>query len=569
MYKYHLQWRCMMRIRISWYLGFNSMRNVEVLSSYVMRCCTGVVFLLQIVRILLPLVLQHTDENNKDDDNDAEAAEAATSFLPVHNSVVGDNENDDRGVLSGSRRENHHAADDGAIVDVATAVQIVFEYQQHREQRRLLHSCVTIVLTVLVCIVTVLSSSYSVYVRNQHRREQRAQKQQRLSSQKQKRKDRIIELILQQNCRSAYHSYPPSPPHHTAMIEAAAATATADNDVEDNADHCCCPICLSSFIVGENVVASKNCHCNTTPAVSTTNTRTTNTLLAPTTIRKRLSNSNRYSSINNTSFHDDDGTPRRTVETKPRARITPSDSVSSFSLSRCDNTDKGAEDGTEYGGNHPLPNRRRRTHKQYFHEECIVTWLSQKRTNPNMLCPCCRQPFFFHWGIQGALLTVHVFHLYVNMCFVLVQSNSNSNWQDRFVRSAATQFLLTACVVMYTINRRYWPEKMHSLYSWYNFMQNGVFFLWNIAVTTTGRYHEIWCYRITEKANTCMHPRKRVWLLRVAYSRRETKNHHNMVSALIFFLSLLFFVQNNNLSIPLRNQIISIIKIRIFLPIAV
>lgn len=144
-------------------------------------------------------------------------------------------------------------------------------------------------------------------------------------------------------------------------------------------------------------MASKNCHCNTTPAVSTTNTRITNTLLAPTTIRKRLRNSNRYSSSNNISFHDDNGTPRRTVGTKTRARIAASDSVLSFSLSRRDNNDNCTDyDGRDYGGDHPLPNRRRRTHKQYFHEECIVTWLSQKRTNPNMLCPCCRQPFFFH-----------------------------------------------------------------------------------------------------------------------------------------------------------------------------
>ncbi|OEU08106.1 hypothetical protein FRACYDRAFT_250329 [Fragilariopsis cylindrus CCMP1102] len=32
-------------------------------------------------------------------------------------------------------------------------------------------------------------------------------------------------------------------------------------------------------------------------------------------------------------------------------------------------------------------------HRIFFHEQCIFTWLSQRKTNPKKLCPCCRQPF--------------------------------------------------------------------------------------------------------------------------------------------------------------------------------
>ena len=38
-------------------------------------------------------------------------------------------------------------------------------------------------------------------------------------------------------------------------------------------------------------------------------------------------------------------------------------------------------------------NKIQRRHRTFFHEECIVKWLSQRQTNPNKLCPCCRQPF--------------------------------------------------------------------------------------------------------------------------------------------------------------------------------
>lgn len=38
-------------------------------------------------------------------------------------------------------------------------------------------------------------------------------------------------------------------------------------------------------------------------------------------------------------------------------------------------------------------NNNQRRHRIYFHEECIATWLSQRRINPKKLCPCCRQPF--------------------------------------------------------------------------------------------------------------------------------------------------------------------------------
>lgn len=34
-----------------------------------------------------------------------------------------------------------------------------------------------------------------------------------------------------------------------------------------------------------------------------------------------------------------------------------------------------------------------RHHRIYFHEGCIAAWLSQRRTNPKKLCPCCRKPF--------------------------------------------------------------------------------------------------------------------------------------------------------------------------------
>lgn len=32
-------------------------------------------------------------------------------------------------------------------------------------------------------------------------------------------------------------------------------------------------------------------------------------------------------------------------------------------------------------------------HRTCFHESCIFEWLSQRKTNPKKLCPCCRQPF--------------------------------------------------------------------------------------------------------------------------------------------------------------------------------
>ena len=32
-------------------------------------------------------------------------------------------------------------------------------------------------------------------------------------------------------------------------------------------------------------------------------------------------------------------------------------------------------------------------HRIFFHEQCIFTWLSQRKANPKKLCPCCRQPF--------------------------------------------------------------------------------------------------------------------------------------------------------------------------------
>jgi len=31
--------------------------------------------------------------------------------------------------------------------------------------------------------------------------------------------------------------------------------------------------------------------------------------------------------------------------------------------------------------------------RTYFHENCIFTWLSHRKSNPKKLCPCCRQPF--------------------------------------------------------------------------------------------------------------------------------------------------------------------------------
>jgi hypothetical protein len=32
-------------------------------------------------------------------------------------------------------------------------------------------------------------------------------------------------------------------------------------------------------------------------------------------------------------------------------------------------------------------------HRSCFHENCIFTWLSHRKSNPKKLCPCCRQPF--------------------------------------------------------------------------------------------------------------------------------------------------------------------------------
>jgi hypothetical protein len=32
-------------------------------------------------------------------------------------------------------------------------------------------------------------------------------------------------------------------------------------------------------------------------------------------------------------------------------------------------------------------------HQIFFHEQCIFTWLSQRKANPKKLCPCCRQSF--------------------------------------------------------------------------------------------------------------------------------------------------------------------------------
>jgi len=40
------------------------------------------------------------------------------------------------------------------------------------------------------------------------------------------------------------------------------------------------------------------------------------------------------------------------------------------------------------------PNYNHRTTTCSFHESCILKWLSQRKTNPKKLCPCCRQPFF-------------------------------------------------------------------------------------------------------------------------------------------------------------------------------
>lgn len=31
--------------------------------------------------------------------------------------------------------------------------------------------------------------------------------------------------------------------------------------------------------------------------------------------------------------------------------------------------------------------------RSYYHEKCIATWLSQRKSNPRKTCPCCRQPF--------------------------------------------------------------------------------------------------------------------------------------------------------------------------------
>ena len=55
-------------------------------------------------------------------------------------------------------------------------------------------------------------------------------------------------------------------------------------------------------------------------------------------------------------------------------------------------TDDNDDDDDNYhrSNNHRL----RHHHRTNFHEECIATWLSQRRTNPKKLCPCCRQPFF-------------------------------------------------------------------------------------------------------------------------------------------------------------------------------
>eukprot|EP00536_Pseudo-nitzschia_multiseries_P003711 jgi/Psemu1/323146/estExt_fgenesh1_pg.C_580028 len=42
---------------------------------------------------------------------------------------------------------------------------------------------------------------------------------------------------------------------------------------------------------------------------------------------------------------------------------------------------------------HTVGARARVRARTVFHEDCIAAWLSQRQTNPQKLCPCCRQPF--------------------------------------------------------------------------------------------------------------------------------------------------------------------------------
>jgi len=73
--------------------------------------------------------------------------------------------------------------------------------------------------------------------------------------------------------------------------------------------------------------------------------------------------------------------------------FTTGESVIASKHCRCNGTNTNAitNIGNNNNNNKPFPLK---SHRMVFHEDCIVTWLSQRQTNPKKLCPCCRQPFF-------------------------------------------------------------------------------------------------------------------------------------------------------------------------------
>ena len=113
------------------------------------------------------------------------------------------------------------------------------------------------------------------------------------------------------------------------------AATTSDDQQQQQRE---CPICLIAFKTGESVIASKHCRCNgTNMNMNASSTDGTSATIAIKNIGNGSSSSN-----------------SKTKNNKP----------------------------------YPLH------HRVFFHEDCIVTWLSQRQTNPKKLCPCCRQPFF-------------------------------------------------------------------------------------------------------------------------------------------------------------------------------
>jgi len=255
------------------------------------------VFLL-VVGLVLPLILRfflteepsalynHREGQGRSDDHNIRSPSRKFDGLIFNGYVQSHDETARSSILSMMIGHDDFTMmkDDHYLSNILRVTEL-FEHQIIR--KRSIHAIVTTIVALIVTFSVFLCAHVS------NRKPQRIYRNNR----RMRRRERIIQVLKEYRIRLP--TIKNNPCNHRP---------TTDKDRDDVVE---CPICLSDFAVGDIVIVSNHCHCNT------------------------ATNCDRISAT---------------------------------------------------GKNH-------RHHRIYFHEQCIATWLSQRRTNPKKLCPCCRQPF--------------------------------------------------------------------------------------------------------------------------------------------------------------------------------